>query len=169
MTIEGLWVAALLLAVVGLLIVAALNDIATMTIPNWISIAIAVAFVPAALISGMRIESIAVHLGCGVVLFVAGFFLFNVGALGGGDVKLLSAAAIWTGASALAPFLMSMMIAGGALAVTILVMRRCLTPSPALPAFLNRLVDRQRGIPYAVAIATAGALTWMQWPIASIL
>ena len=69
---------------------------------------------------------------------------FRLGILGGGDVKLLAAAALWLGAAALMPFLMATALAGGLLAV----------------AFLAwALVRRDRGrvaLPYGIAIAAGG-------------
>jgi len=48
-------------------------------------------------------------------------------------------------------------IAGGALAIMAVAARRLAQPSPTGPAFLNRLLSPERGIPYGVAIA-AGAI-----------
>jgi prepilin peptidase CpaA len=159
----------LLIAAIGLLVIAAVNDIATMTIPNWVSIAIALAYPAAALAAGETPLEIGAHLACGAVIFVAGFFLFNLGVLGGGDVKVFAAAGVWTGFSSLLPFLTITFLAGGVLAGGILVMRRAVTPKPSHPAFMNRLTDRTRGVPYGVAIAVGGAWTAAQWPIAAAL
>lgn len=139
-----------------LLLVAALSDVATMQIPNWVSIALAAAFIPAAALAGASWPMIGVHLafGAGVFLVCAG--LFACGVLGGGDAKLLSAAAVWTGWTALLPFLVGTALAGGLLALAALAARRALAPSPSLPGFANRLLDRSRGVPYAVAIAAGG-------------
>lgn len=160
---------ALLLGAVALFVAAALSDIATMTIPNWISIVAAVAYPPAALAAGTPWIDIGLHIACGACVFVAGFFLFNLGILGGGDVKVFAAASVWTGFTSLVPFLTMTFLAGGVLAGVILVMRRLVTPAPHRPAFLNRLSDKARGVPYGVAIAVGGAWTAAKWPIAVAL
>lgn len=138
-----------------LLIYAAWHDVSTMTIPNWVSIVLAAAFIPAAMAAGLSMEQIGWHLlfGAGVLIVCAGLFYLNV--FGGGDAKVIAAASLWTGLSATAPFVMGMAIAGGALAAVLIVLRRMkLRPTHAWAA---RLLSPDEGAPYAVAIAV-GAL-----------
>jgi prepilin peptidase CpaA len=139
--------------VVVLLLVAALFDVATMEIPDWISIALALAFAPAAFAAGMTLGAAALHVGVAAVAFVVVLGLFQVGVMGGGDAKLLTAAALWAGPSGAPALLIGVAIAGGALAAVMLCLRRIAHPHAEGPAFLNRLLDRQTGLPYAVAIA----------------
>jgi prepilin peptidase CpaA len=154
-----------LIGVVALLMAAAISDIATMQIPNWISIAAAAAYPPLAIAAGQDVGAIFWHIACGAVIFAAGFFLFGLGVLGGGDVKVFAAAGVWTGFASLASFLAVTFITGGILALGMLILRRWITPGPTLPRFLNRLVDHARGVPYAVAIAVGGLTTALSWPI----
>jgi prepilin peptidase CpaA len=138
-----------------LLLYAAWHDVSTMTIPNWVSIVLAIVFVPAAFAAGLSMDQIGMHLvfGAVVLLVCAGLFYLNV--FGGGDAKVIAAASLWTGLSASAPFVMGMAIAGGLLAAVLIVMRRMKLSSTQ--AWLNRLMSPEEGAPYAVAIA-AGAL-----------
>ena len=53
----------------------------------------------------------------GVALFVAGAVLFQLRLLGGGDVKLLAAGALWLGAAYVPEYLFATAVAGGALAL----------------------------------------------------
>jgi prepilin peptidase CpaA len=140
----------------ALLVFAACSDVATMTIPNWISIALAAAFLPVAVISGMQPSDIAWHLGFGVLVLAGGFALFLTGILGGGDAKLIAAAAVWTGLSAFGPFAFWTVMAGGALATALFFARLRLKPADNRPAFLNRLLRGRGGVPYGVAIMTGG-------------
>lgn len=149
-------VAIFLLAFAGLLLFAAFSDIATMTIPNWVSLALAGLFVPAALLSGMTLASLGVHLAFGAGVLLVCFFLFQANILGGGDAKLIAAIALWTGGGAFAPFAFGTAIAGGALALTIYMARKWLSPSETRPAFLNRLLAPNGGVPYGVAIMVGG-------------
>lgn len=169
MSLPDLISGGLILAVAALVLYAALSDIATMTIPNWVSIAIASAFPIAALAAGMPLTQIGWHLGCGVLIFAIGFGLFHIGVLGGGDVKVFAAAAVWTGFSSLMPFLSTTFIAGGVLALLMLALRRVLSPGPTMPAYLNRLLDKTRGVPYAVAIAVGGLSTALSWPLSKLI
>ncbi len=142
-----------------LLLAAAFKDLVSYTIPNWVSVALALAFVPAALIAGASIASIGASLGIGLALLLIGLALFAVGWLGGGDVKLLAAASPWIGLAALPRFLVFTGLAGGVLALVLLAAR-----SPWLrrlvaagPPWARRLLTPGAEAPYGVAIA-AGAL-----------
>ncbi len=87
------------LPVVGLLVVAAVTDIRSRRIPNWLTFAmllsgIAQSFTPAGMVSpGASMLGFAVG-------FALPFVLFAMGALGGGDVKLLAALGAWFGPQA---------------------------------------------------------------------
>jgi prepilin peptidase CpaA len=139
-----------------LLIYAAWHDISTMTIPNWVSIVLGVAFIPAALTAGLPLDVIGMHLVFGAVVLVvcAGLFYMNV--FGGGDAKVIAAASLWTGLAASAPFVMGMAIAGGALAGVLIVLRRM--KFEPKQAWLVRLKSPEEGAPYAVAIAIGALL-----------
>jgi prepilin peptidase CpaA len=104
----------------GLLIYAACFDIARMIIPNWVSIALAVSFPVFALMQGVAPFTVGLHLLVGAAVLVVGFFLFHGSIIGGGDAKLLAAAATWTGVAAIAPFLFWMAISGGVMAVVLM-------------------------------------------------
>jgi prepilin peptidase CpaA len=138
-----------------LLIYAAWHDVSTMTIPNWVSIVLAVTFIPAALTAGLSLEEIGWHLlfGAGVLIACAVLFYLNV--FGGGDAKVIAAASLWTGLAGSAPFVMGMAIAGGLLAGLLIMLRRMKIQTTK--AWLARLLSPEEGAPYAVAIA-AGAL-----------
>lgn len=153
MPVEAMIAAACLAAFVGLVLFAALSDIATMEIPNWVSIAAALLFPLAAWLADMSGAQIGLHLGVGVIVFLIGFGLFSIGVLGGGDVKVIAAVSVWTGLAALSSFAFAMTLAGGALALSIMVARKAAKPAASTPAFLNRLLRPENGIPYAVAIA----------------
>ncbi len=143
-------------AFVALLAFAAGCDIATMTIPNWLSIALAALFPVVAAISGAPLAEIGAHVGFGAAVLFAGFVLFSLGVLGGGDAKLIGAAAVWTGAAAFLDFVTAMALAGGALAIALFIARRFVSPAEHRPAFANRLLRARGGIPYGVAILVGG-------------
>lgn len=140
----------------ALLIYAAAHDVATMTIPNWVSILLALAFLPAAAVAGLSLSETGLHLGVGAIALIAGAALFYMGVWGGGDAKLIAAAAIWLGASGGLPFLYGVAIVGGALAFVLIVARRLQLKSSV--QWLSRLLSPTEGAPYGVAIA--GGAIW---------
>lgn len=148
------------------LIVAACSDVATMTIPNWVSIALAALYPVVALAAAQPLAEIGWHLLFGFVVLLVGFLMFQVDMMGGGDAKLIAAAAIWTGAPAFLPFLMWTMVAGGVLALILLVARKAVKPEDTRPAFVNRLLKPRGGIPYGVAIMTGGLMALHALPLA---
>ena len=110
--------AALLFLCPALLVVAALKDLTSYTIPNWISLALIVGFFPAALALGMPWASLGLHVGIGVAALIAGMAMFALGWIGGGDAKVFAATALWLGWPASATFLLVTALAGGVLALT---------------------------------------------------
>ena len=102
-----------------LMILAGAGDALTMRIPNWLNILIALLFFPMALLTGMPVVDIGLHVAVGVGMFVLGFALFSLGLFGGGDAKLLAAAGLWLGWPDLLNFLVVTAIAGGILALCV--------------------------------------------------
>lgn len=102
-----------------LMIVAGAGDALSMRIPNWLTALIAIAFLPMALLTGMPLLTVGLHLAVGVGMFFAGFALFALGLFGGGDAKLLAAAGLWLGWPDVIPFLVLTAFAGGALALCV--------------------------------------------------
>lgn len=96
---------------------AALSDYRTFRIPNAIPLAV-VAIYPAYVLSApLPVDWImGLAVGGAVLLVTALFFAF--GKMGGGDVKLLSAAALWAGPEMILPLLLVMALAGGAVSAT---------------------------------------------------
>jgi prepilin peptidase CpaA len=133
-----------------LLVWAAALDVLTRSIPNSISISLSVAFAIFAAAAGLSVEDIAAHVLCALLFLGCGFALFSAKLIGGGDVKLCAAAALWLGFGGAQPFLHSMAIAGGLLALVYLA-RHIIGAGFGLDA------SGARTIPYGVAIA-AGAL-----------
>jgi prepilin peptidase CpaA len=149
----------LLLIFPALAIVGALKDLTSYTIPNWISLALIAAFVPAALVSGAPLGQIGLCLAVGVGALVLGMGMFAAGWIGGGDGKLFAVCALWLGWPAALPFMLYTGLAGGALTFVILALRSAwLAPAVAGgPAWLRKLGTTGGDLPYGVAIAV-GAL-----------
>jgi prepilin peptidase CpaA len=143
----------------ALVIAAALKDLSSFTIPNWISIALALGFAPAALIVGAPLGAIGISFAVGLGMLFVGAAMFALGWIGGGDAKLMAAAALWLGLKGVAPFALYTALAGGALALLLVALRSAwLRPFvDAGPAWTRRLATPGESAPYGVAIAV-GAL-----------
>ena len=150
---------ALSLAFPALVLVAAARDATSFTIPNWVSLALAVLFPAAAFAAGMPLPAIGLHIGIGAAALAAGMVMFALRWLGGGDAKLIAAAALWLGWPALMTFLLAAAMTGGALAILLLAMRSSALRVLVLrgPAWMVRLAEPGEGVPYGVALA-AGVL-----------
>jgi prepilin peptidase CpaA len=98
-----------------------------------------------------------VHVVVGLAVLIANLVLFQLRLVGGGDAKLLAAAALWVGYEQLIPFIVYVTIFGGVLALVLLAYRRAPAGALPLPNWASRLHNRGEGMPYGVAI-TAGAL-----------
>lgn len=151
--------AALALLLPALVLTAAVSDAMTYRIPNWIPLALAAGFVPAAFAAGLPGAAWGLHALAGAGALIAGMILFALRWIGGGDAKLMAAAAFWLGWPGVAAFLAFSALAGGALAIMIL-MLRAPTIRPLAqtgPRWVVRLADPKEGVPYGIALAV-GAL-----------
>lgn len=143
----------------ALMLAAAVRDVTSFTIPNWIPLGLALAFPGIALASGFTPSVMAGHALTGGLALLIGMGLFALGGIGGGDAKLLAATALWLGWPVTATFLFYTALAGGLLAGALMALRSAPARSRVgrSPAWLARLAQPGEGVPYGVAI-TAGAL-----------
>lgn len=142
---NGAFTEVLLGGLAAILIVAAIIDVRTYTISNrlnltvaclapvyWLSIAL-----PVWPDAGIQLAT-----GAGVFALLAA--AFYAGMMGGGDVKLAAALALWFSPASTLKFLVLMSLAGGVLTLVVMALHR---------------VKRREGrpeIPYGVAIAFGG-------------
>jgi prepilin peptidase CpaA len=139
-----------------LLVAAAVSDVATMKIPNWVSIAMALIYPIAAIASGFTWQSMAIHAGFAFAILVVCFLLFQAKIMGGGDAKLIAAASLWTGLAAFPAFAFWTAVTGALVAILLVIARWKFAPQDQRPAFVNRLLRKRGGLPYGVAIALGG-------------
>ena len=127
------------------LVVAAVGDWRSRTIPNWLNGAIALLAVPYWFALGLDPwPQMALQVGVALGVFALFAILFRFGAMGGGDVKMVAALALWLPLGAVVKLLVVMSIAGGVLTVAMLI-----------PLRLRKAAE-QPEIPYGIAIAFAG-------------
>jgi prepilin peptidase CpaA len=101
-----------------LMAVAAFEDFRRFTIPNWLVLGLC-ALWPLSLLAAPSAAGIVGDLTCGLTVFGIGALLFARGYLGGGDVKLLAAAALWAGPPLLPSLLILTGLLGGVLALIV--------------------------------------------------
>jgi prepilin peptidase CpaA len=149
-------------AFLGLLLVAALSDFRDYLIPNRIVGALLLLY-PAHVLASPHPVDWQVALIVGGITFVAGFVLFLFKGMGGGDVKLLTAVALWAGAPHFMAFTVITLI-GALVLATALAARLAADGARTAEGFsLGTFFGALRfspilkmTVPYGVAIATGG-------------
>lgn len=149
---------------------AASSDLLTMRISNKLVLFLVASFFVVAIAINLPLQQFAMHVICALVVLAAGFALFALRAIGGGDAKLAAATTLWLGFGLTLPYLVYAALLGGVLTLLILALRRLpLTPFLARYRWLERLHDSKSGVPYGVALAIAGLLTYSNSAIFQIL
>ncbi|HEY1961626.1 MAG TPA: prepilin peptidase [Rhizomicrobium sp.] len=142
---------------VFLLALAASWDLASYTIPNFIPVAVLLAFMLFALFSHQNAAFFEAHALATLIGLLAGFVLFALGYIGGGDAKLFASAAAWFGMHDLMTYVLAASLLGGVLTLALLSVRRFPLPAAlAGRAWIARLHEPRGGIPYGVALAAGG-------------
>lgn len=136
---------ALLVGLAIALVTAAITDLRSRHIANWLTGAVALGAPVFWWASGLSLwPGVALQLGVALVAFAILAILFAIRAMGGGDVKLLTALALWIAPVQFGQLVVLMALLGGLLTL-------------ALGAWhvMQRRKDRL-AIPYGVAISAAG-------------
>ena len=154
----------LLAAASALLVYAALCDVATRQIPNWTSLAI----LSLGVLLRAADRQIPIALAFATPLFVFATILWRLGALGGGDVKLLTAASTIIPFPEVIRFLPMVALSGGVLALICLTLEKSAarwSGTQVAVALARRFpaAARPGTLPYGAAIA-AGAGICLTWP-----
>ncbi len=135
----------------GLLIVAAITDLRSRIISNRLNLAIAALAPLWWIISGLSFwPDVAAQLLTGLVVFGLFAILFARGWMGGGDVKLLGALALWFPWQAILALIVLMAALGGVVTLVTVVHHK-----------MTRRLG-QPEIPYGVAISLSAL--WLIWP-----
>lgn len=169
MTNSALLHSILLVAAAMSLLFGVVHDVAVRTVPNHVSLIVAVA--------GLGLNTLDGQLGPalfgGSLVFAGCWYCWRHGWIGGGDVKLLSACALLVPPASVPELVLSTALAGGVLALLYLalgrLLRRGATPRPT--GLLRRVwraerrrIGRRLSLPYACAIG-AGVLLTLSSPV----
>src|SRR5437588_183200 len=148
-----------LLAFLLLMAVAAFEDFRRFIIPNALTLGLCLLW-PLYFAAEPSLVGAGAAIGCALVVFAVGAVLFAGGYVGGGDVKLLSAAALWAGPAGIANLLLLTGIFGGALALLLLLPAgaRIVASIRAALGQAGTEGGTSRYVPYGVPIAIAAVI-----------
>ena len=148
----------------GLLVAAGARDILTRTIPNAVSIILAICGLSLRLMDGSALAGVS----AGAIVFAVAYACWRRSWIGGGDVKLLAAVTLAVPPAEVPAMLMAVTGTGALLGIGYWATGRLLVaqdigPRPAKPMARAWRAERrrlQRGgpLPYAAAIAIGGLL-----------
>ncbi|WP_324805850.1 prepilin peptidase [Sphingomonas sp. LY29] len=148
------WLAIFLLLVMA---ASAVEDTWRMEIEDWLSGAVAAGAIVATIVAGPTL-GLWQNMLLALSVLAVGWWLFVRGAMGGGDVKLLTASALWFDLSSGWKMLVAVAIVGGLVTIVMIAVRHLPWP----PTARTRVVSlrREEGIPYGSAIAAGVALSF---------
>jgi prepilin peptidase CpaA len=135
----------LIFCLAGALVWACVGDWRSRTITNRLNLAIALGAIPFWWASGLSLwPEVALQIALALGVFALFALAFRLGMMGGGDVKLVAALALWLPLPALAKLLVVMSLAGGVLTLAMIILHR------------RAKAEGQLEIPYGIAIAVGG-------------
>jgi prepilin peptidase CpaA len=148
--------AGIALLAVGLVLAAGF-DLWRYEIPDTLTVLI----IAAAVLFGLGTPGFnwASHAAAGGAFFAFGLLAFARGWLGGGDVKIMTGCACWANLGNLAEQVVLIAVAGGVLALALMLLRRGLVLAGVAGDDAPRLIRVGADLPYAVGIA-GGMAVW---------
>lgn len=149
---------------------AAAYDLFSMTLPNWLSLALVAGFALLAPLVGIGWETAGLSVALAIGALVVTFTMFSLGWIGGGDAKFFAATCLWVGPEHILGYAVSATLFGGVLTVVLLLVRS--VPLPAAlysQQWITRLHDPKEGVPYGIALAAAGLLVYPHTPFMAAL
>lgn len=153
----------LALATLGLTLVAAISDLRSLRIPNWIPVAVAGLFLAALVAQPEVFRPVWLHVLMALGALGIGFLLFVFGIMGAGDTKLVSSLILWIGLKGLVSFVFFVAIWGGLLGVAALGLRsRKLFKNPREGGWVSKVQSGHNAVPYGVAISFGAIISFWQ-------
>lgn len=132
-------------ALAALLVIAAVTDIRSRIISNWLNIAVATLAPLFWMANGLSFwPDMVLQIALAAAVFALFAALFALGMMGGGDVKMLAALALWLPLQPMMTLLVIMSVLGGAVTLITVLQHR-----------IRRRIGRPE-VPYGVAISLAG-------------
>jgi prepilin peptidase CpaA len=149
------------------MVIAAFRDLAAWSLPNWLTICVALGYFAWAWASGASWGMVGWSLAAGILVLGVGYLFYTLHLWGAGDGKMGAAVALWIGLNFdLFRFFLVVSLAGGVLAIAALLIH-AKTGTPQLPPDdLNAEVARRNPLKakarYGAAIAIGGLDFWLR-------
>lgn len=144
------------------------TDAMTMTIPNRLNMILAAAFVPVGCLVHLSLVDWGWHIGLAAAGLVLGMICYALRFMGGGDAKLIAAAALWFDKTGFFALLIYTALAGGVLTLGLLAVRKAFwLYAHKAPPWLQQHLEPKGDIPYGIAICVGGLFAIVQgdiWP-----
>ena len=140
----------------------AISDVTTYTIPNRVSYGIALLFLVFAALTWAK-TPVLLNLGLGLLTFVICVIFWQLKWLGGGDVKFVSAVALWMGPEQILLYMILLAVLS-AVFVSILQYSRqwngYIQQSTMIPKFIKHMVQKaeEHACPYGLPAAIAALI-----------
>lgn len=148
---------AILFGLIGLLVWAVVCDFTSLRIPNRLPLAVALLFAAYAAAAPGAVDWLG-GLLMALIVFVVTTVLFHFRMMGGGDVKLMAAVALWAGPQGIVGFLLVTSLVGGLLAlIAVTPLRFVFAEAVEALGGGKSVRGAFRGVvPYGIAIAAGG-------------
>lgn len=141
------------------MLMAAFKDATTMTIPNWISLALIAGFFVVLPFAWPGWSEFGTHILVGFTFFLAGFAMFAFGWLGGGDAKLMAATALWWQWPDATLYVLYTTIIGACLSIILLIGRKFIPVRILTSSWAYMMFKDEKKVPYGLALAAGALLT----------
>ncbi len=145
----------------ALVLWAAVTDVRHYLIPNRITLGLLVLYPVYAWAGGHLAEAPLALAFAGIVLAI-GAVAFACNQMGGGDVKLMAVCVLWAGPKLALSFIFVTLLAGGVIALALLIRSRLVRSRPVLSqswtnsALADDAAPHKQNMPYGVAVAIGG-------------
>src|SRR5690348_15345530 len=124
-------------------------DVSRYLIPNWLTGSLLLVYPVAVWMAHGAVEWKPALLAMAIVL-AAGYAVFALKWMGGGDIKLLAVCALWVGLKSLIDFLFLVAVIGGVFAIVLWSARKVIPHIPRQGMALPRLLREGEPVPYGV-------------------
>jgi prepilin peptidase CpaA len=148
--------------------IAAIRDLAAWSLPNWLTLCVALGYLAWAWASGAGWNMVGWSFAAGILVLGIGYLFFTLNLWGAGDGKMAAAIALWIGLNLdLFRFFLVVSLAGGVLAILSLLIHAA-TGKPEVPPGDARGLEAARRNPlkakarYGAAIAIGGLDFWLR-------
>ncbi len=142
--------------------IAAFKDATTMTIPNWISLALTASFFVVIPFVWPGWPDFGTHILVGLAFFLGGFAMFAFGWLGGGDAKLMAATGLWWQWADATVYVLNTTLIGAAIALGLIIGRKFIPVRILTAPWAYKMFKDEKKMPYGLALAAGALITLPQ-------